>query len=688
MKFIFVFLILILINNNLYAQAFIKFDPNLFGIADCSLELGDYDNDGDLDILISGKRWDESLNSYVTKLYRNNSDSTFTDINLELLDNISGAVVFIDYDNDNDLDFLLTGNQDHAYQIKLYENIGNDKFDSIGFNLEGVVNGDIDIGDFDNDSDFDILISGFHSYHANCTRIYKNDGGLKFTTFPSNLIQLYEGSVEWGDYDSDGDMDFAINGADFDSYTSIYRNDGNGQFVDIAAGIAGISYGEIALGDYDADGDLDIALTGMTEPYNYCTKIYRNDGNDTFVEINHNLIGLYAGSVQWGDYDNDGDLDLLLTGANGYSEFTRIYRNEGNDRIINSGIPLQGVHSGKAVWGDLNNDGALDIVLSGVSSGNYQFLIYYNNSILKNTKPSTPTNVSANILDNKVFFSWDASYDDSTPSKGLTYNKYLKNISIDSILCNPNSNLINGKRLIVKRGNINGNSIDYLNINDIPDGTYEIYIQAIDAGFVSSDFSSKGQFTLYSYANITIDTLNFNDVGIGEEKELSFYIHNYGNKDLIIHEISIPDTNFTLRYFFYSIAKGDSNQISIQYKPNISGQKITYLNIKHSGNDSPLKIPIKGNGKIYPKKFNLKQNYPNPYNFSTKISYNIPYDCHVKLILFDICGRKIKNLVDKFQKRDFYSINYNANQLASGIYFYKLVVDHELIDVKKMILIR
>ncbi len=80
----------------------------------------------------------------------------------------------------------------------------------------------------------------------------------------------------------------------------------------------------MAWGDYDNDGDLDILLTGLGPSI---SRIYRNDGG-TFTDIEAGLPGVNFSSVAWGDYDNDDDLDILLTGQSGSEDITRIYRND------------------------------------------------------------------------------------------------------------------------------------------------------------------------------------------------------------------------------------------------------------------------------------------------------------------------------------------------------------------------
>jgi len=84
-----------------------------------------------------------------------------------------------------------------------------------------------------------------------------------------------------------------------------------------------------------------------------------------FSDIGANLAGVAASSVAWGDYDDDGDLDILLTGLRSGGYYAKIYQNSGDGTFSDSGIPLTGVSRSTSAWGDCDNDGDLDILLTG-----------------------------------------------------------------------------------------------------------------------------------------------------------------------------------------------------------------------------------------------------------------------------------------------------------------------------------
>ena len=87
------------------------------------------------------------------------------------------------------------------------------------------------------------------------------------------------------------------------------------------------------------------------------------------------------------------------------------------------------------------------------------------------------------------------------------------------------------------------------------------------------------------------------------------------------------------------------------------------------------------------KTFNLDQNYPNPFNPATTISYTIPKSGYVSLKIYDILGNEVATLVNGYQEANSYRVRFNANRIASGIYFYKLKTG-EFVQTKKMILMK
>ena len=205
------------------------------------------------------------------------------------------------------------------------------------------------------------------------TKIYRNDGDGVFTDIDAPLPGIrYGTAVAWGDYDNDGDLDLLITGESDQSelVARIYRNDGSGIFTDIEAGLPGVWIASVAWGDYNNDGNLDILLTGWAG-VDRISRVYRNTGNDSFTDIHASLEGVYYGAAVWGDYDNDGDLDILITGKGANGGVTRLYRNDAADTFSDIHAPFPPLDESAAAWGDYDNDGDLDVILSRTPNSSY-----------------------------------------------------------------------------------------------------------------------------------------------------------------------------------------------------------------------------------------------------------------------------------------------------------------------------
>ena len=244
------------------------------------------------------------------------------------------------------------------------------QFVDINANLPGVAGwGGLAWGDYDNDGDLDLVLTGQDNTEGSIGKIFRNDGGM-FTDIQAQIAAVTDGQAVWGDYDNDGDLDLAVFGES--SRSRIYRNDA-GAFVDLHAALPAVSLASVAWGDYDNDGDLDLAVTGGAGPGSSICDVLRNDGGGRFTAINSGMRGVWGGSVAWGDYDNDGDLDLLVVG----SGTATIYRNdEGSFTDIGPG--LTGVYFGCAAWGDYDGDGRLDLALAGWTGSQRICRIYQN----------------------------------------------------------------------------------------------------------------------------------------------------------------------------------------------------------------------------------------------------------------------------------------------------------------------
>jgi len=368
---------------------------SLAGVYQGNVAWGDYDSDGDLDILLTGV----DGGTRISKVYQNTGGG-FSEVYTGSLTGVTNSsVAWGDYDNDGDLDILLMGNSDGGIPIsKVYQNTDFGFTEVYAGSLIGVEEGNVAWGDYDNDGDLDILLTGLDSEATRMSKVYQNTGNGFSEVYTGSLASAGWSDAAWGDYDNDGDLDILLAGQD-DSSNSVrvYRNQGEGGFVvESAASFIGVYQSSVAWGDYDNDGDLDILFAGnKSGSPSLITKIYRNDGGGTFSEeTNASLPGVNLGSLAWGDYDNDGDLDILLTGCDDYpggcaSHLAAVYRNDGGGTFITeANASLPGVAGSSVAWGDYDDDGDLDILLTGANYGGYISKIYRNDDCSDNQPPT------------------------------------------------------------------------------------------------------------------------------------------------------------------------------------------------------------------------------------------------------------------------------------------------------------
>lgn len=261
--------------------------------------------------------------------------------------------------------------------------------------------------------------------------------------------------------------------------------------------------GILSWGDYDADGDLDLLQTGSTDAgtVNAITRVYTNGGNGTFT-INSSTITNYCySSAAWGDMDNDGDLDIAIAGLTGGSTRTgKIFENvNGNFTALTTGFA--GGSWVSISFGDVDNDGDLDILANysrlgtgtqyktGVSG------IYINSGgTVVNTVPTVPgLGTASEIAPGIVKINWTAATDAQTATSGLSYALRLGTTKTGVQTLSPMSNLTNGFRRIASSGTWQGTSTDSLKLFA---GKYYYSVQAIDGALAGGPFSNTDSVTV------------------------------------------------------------------------------------------------------------------------------------------------------------------------------------------------
>ncbi len=319
----------------------------------------DFDGDGDLDI------------SYTTTsevfLFRHEGGGVWTNATPAVMATVSQGTgqAWGDYDNDGYLDLYLATEGGRPKALFRYAGTGFEDVTPVEIDQTEAQTGTA-WADFDRDGDLDLYAT---VHQSGRDRLWRNEGGARFVDVAdSSFLEMeYGGSVAWADYDNDGDPDFYVTNPFGQNH--LVRNDGGGMFADVTMSpvdLRDFSMG-VAWGDYDNDGDLDLYVTNQGTSGRLLKN--ENSGSSFADATPSGMINTDAGTgVAWGDYDNDGDLDLFV----GYAfAANRLFRNEGGGvffddtpRVLADGGNTTGV-----AWGDYDSDGDLDLVIAGSNGG-------------------------------------------------------------------------------------------------------------------------------------------------------------------------------------------------------------------------------------------------------------------------------------------------------------------------------
>ena len=555
----------------------------------------------------------------------------------------------------------------------LFTNVSDEGGMNFNISGEGVC-----IFDYDNDGLEDVFICDRNN---GSNLLFHNLGNMEFeeVSFGVGITTSSETRLPLAaDYNNDGYLDLFIGAMTGNSI--LYRNNGDGTFSDVTVQSGIVTDGGLqggAWNDVNNDGWIDLYVGRLTES-NY---FFKNNGDGTFTDIapNLNADGPLIGGLVMGlgffDYDNDGDDDLFITQDNNRGNILLRKEESGSftDISISAGVNLPVMGMGVA-FGDYNRDGWQDVYTSNL----------YENSLLQNSPQGHFVDMadSAGVSDIPGSMAWgtfffDADNDgwldifnNNQSGFGNVPNSFFRNLSDgtfedlsqssglqsfnNGIGCAYGDLDNDGDLDIVAAGHsyLDGSILLYRN-----DSEANNWIQFSLQSDQGDPFAISAKITLYAQSGTQFGQVAAGDgycsqntfrqhFGLGEETGIDSVVVDWPDGD--IETFNIPEIN--------------------QH----------YLLIKGTGNAFPLDVKK----EIIPNEFGLLNIYPNPFNLSTKVVFEIPQEGYVTIEIANLLGQVV--WADKQYKKipGKHSVKIGLNKSVSGVYFVILKFKNSMLSKK------
>ncbi|MCW5519599.1 VCBS repeat-containing protein [Aureitalea sp. L0-47] len=520
----------------------------------------------------------------------------------------------------------------------------------------GTFGGGISFFDFNNDGWDDLTIT---SEEGQSIRFYRNNNG-QFELVDFGINETLENkTVQWVDFDNDGDYDLFTTTIHEDN--RLYENDGQMQFTNITfeAGLQIInnwSFGG-SWGDYNNDGLLDLFLTSHRGPLSgYSNKLFRNNGNRTFTDVSVQAgilqDGFYSFCAAFFDFNKDGWQDIYV--ANDRTPVNHLYRNNGDGTFVEigsasgTGVSIEAMST---AIDDANNDGYLDIYVTNTAEGNAFFKNNFNGTFT-DLAPANGTLMES--------YAWGAVFLDGA-------NRGIKDLFVSALIDDPSIGLTSAYYYNDGSGNYiipsgigfdNDNAESYANaIGDVNnDGYPDIAVLNYEPHdiFLYRNISTSNN----NWIKVKLEGIESNRQGIGSWIEVSVNGESQFNYTLCGEGYLGQNSP----YEFFGI--GDATEIDYI--------KVTWL----SGNVDLIQNPaintqitvVEGSslGTSDVGENNSFRIYPNPANDVVSIITSAEM-IGGQVLIHNVNGRLLKKSVLETTET-----NLNVSEFASGVYFVTL----------------
>ncbi len=508
-----------------------------------------------------------------------------------------------------------------------------DKATELGIDALGsssTILGGVSFYDYDKDGWDDITIA---SKGNQPVRFFKNFSGTFVEQTFNIIISGHSKQVLWVDYDNDNDNDLFV--TKFDGSNRLYQNDGSFNFTDVTT-VSGFPNSSIlytygaSFGDYNNDGFLDLFICNKDDGLVIPNQLYRNNGDGTFVDVS-SIAGISETGHQsfcsvFFDYDKDGFQDIYISNDR-VANTNILYHNNGDgtftDVSIASGSNI-GANAMSTTIADYNYDGWLDIYITNTSEGNY---------LLQNNGDGTFTNVAG--ASGTIFNSigWGANFFDADNDTDL-------DLYVSSMINNPDSGILMSAfyqcetgytyQIPNNAGFANDIYMSFANaIGDIDNDGFTDFIVANQA---------PDNHTLWKNSSGTNNWLKVNLEGVQSNKNgIGSFIEVYANNQTMYR--------YTLCGEAFLGQNSATEIFGIGTASNIDYVKVKWLSgiedILYNVTSNQIITVVEGSTlSVNEFENNEVKIYPNPSNGIISF-YNIEREMNVKI--YDFLGRIIKN---------------------------------------------
>ncbi len=563
--------------------------------------------------------------------------------------------------------------------------------------------------DWDGDGDHDLYITNRVSYSSGAdptNHLFRNDGPdggdpdswlFADVTTPILADDDYGQGVAWADYDGDGDLDlYMVNmqvNPEYPAYNRLYRNDGGGVFTDVAPTLGLDHEGSgrsCSWRDFDQDGDADLYLCN-----NGANRLYRNDGggvfttmapDDTFT-ISDNS---YTMACAWADYDGDGDPDLYL--SNHDDQPNRLLRNDGEDELnpgewlwtdVAPSLGLDNAESGTGVmWGDFDNDELLDLYVCNLGPN----ALYHNVS------------EGGEIEFVDIAPLYDVGLDDDQYGAGVVWFDYDNDGDLDLYQGNHwNAQSDPAVNFLFRNDGPDGQQPDgWLFTNVAPSSGLNISDDASTNGVACADFDEDGDLDLYLATMAGLNNKLFrNDVADSTDNHwLQVDLTAMGSNTAAIGATlrAVADGRVILREVDGGSGFLSQGSLTVEFGLG-AATTVDSLEIRWPTGVRRLLLDVAADQRIavdqistavdepvvpgVPMAFRTYPNYPNPFNPSTTLRFDLPKPGRTTLSIYALDGSLVRTLVDAELPAGRHGAvwlgrDQKGQRVASGVYFWRV----------------